>query len=83
MKQLADSSGGAVEVTDPTAMPEESFNWAGIGFRKTDQDFLDKFNAALKEYVGSEAMMSAVAEYGYGEPSLPGEQTTEWVCANR
>src|SRR5690606_11354117 len=34
MKQLADSSGGAVEVTDPTAMPEESFNWAGIGFRK-------------------------------------------------
>lgn len=83
MKQLADSSNGAVEASDPTAMPEESFNWAGIGFRKADQDFLDKFNAALKEYIGSEAMMSAVAEYGYGEASLPGDQTTEWVCANR
>ena len=83
MKQLADSSGGAVEVTDPNTMPEESFNWAGIGFRKDDQDFLDKFNAAMKEYLGSDEMLKAVAEYGYGEASLPGDKTTEWVCANR
>ena len=83
MKQLADSSGGTVEVTDPNAMPEESFNWAGIGFRKADQDFLDKFNAAQAEYLGSEEMLAAVAEYGYGEGSLPGDRTTEWVCANR
>jgi polar amino acid transport system substrate-binding protein len=83
MKQLADSSGGAVEATDPNAMPEDSFNWAGIGFRKADTDFLDKFNAAMKEYIGSDEMLAAVAEYGYGEGSLPGDRTTEWVCANR
>ena len=83
MKQLADNSGGAVEATDPSAMPESSFNWAGIGFRKADQAFLDKFNAALADYIGSEEMMSAVAEYGYGEGSLPGDRKTEWVCANR
>ena len=83
MKQLADSSGGAVEVTDPGAMPEASINWAGIGFRKEDQDFLAEFNAALKEYLGSEEMMKAVAEYGYDKGSLPGDKTTEWVCANR
>ena len=83
MKQLADSSGGAVDVTDPNVMPEDSFNWAGIGFRKADQDFLDKFNAAQKEYLGSADMLAAVAEYGYGEASLPGDVTTEWVCANR
>jgi polar amino acid transport system substrate-binding protein len=83
MKQLADSSGGAVDVTDPGAMPEDLVNWAGIGFRAADQDFLDKFNAELKNYVGSDEMMAAVAEYGYGEGSLPGDKTTEWVCANR
>lgn len=83
VKQLADSSGGAVQVTDPNAMPEDAVNWAGIGFRKDDQDFLAKFNEAQKEYLGSEAMMNAVAEYGYGEGSLPGDKTTEWVCANR
>jgi polar amino acid transport system substrate-binding protein len=83
MKQLADSSGGAVEVTDPNAMPESSFNWAGIGFRKADQAFLDMFNAAMKEYIGTDEMLAAVAEYGYGKASLPGDKTTAWVCANR
>lgn len=83
MKQLADSSNGAVEVTDPGAMPEDLVNWAGIGFRDADQDFLDKFNAELKNYVGSDAMMAAVEGYGYGEGSLPGDRATEWVCENR
>ena len=83
MKQLADSSNGAVEASDPNAMPEESFNWAGIGFRDADQDFVDAFNAAQAGYIGSPEMLAAVAEYGYGEGSLPGDVTTEWVCANR
>ncbi|MCA0273177.1 MAG: ectoine/hydroxyectoine ABC transporter substrate-binding protein EhuB [Proteobacteria bacterium] len=83
VKQLADSSGGELEVTDPAALPEASINWAGIGFRKEDQDFLDAFNAAQKEYLGTPEMMEAVKEYGYGEPTLPGDVTTEWVCANR
>ncbi|MCO6385994.1 ectoine/hydroxyectoine ABC transporter substrate-binding protein EhuB [Aliihoeflea sp. 40Bstr573] len=83
MKQLADNSGGAVEASDPSAMPEDSFNWAGIGFREADQEFLDKFNTALADYIGSEEMLAAVAEYGYGEGSLPGDQSTEWICANR
>jgi polar amino acid transport system substrate-binding protein len=83
MKQLADSSDGAVEVTDPSAMPEAAFNWAGIGFRKEDQEFLAEFNAALEAYLGSDAIMPAVAEYGYDESTLPGDKTTEWVCANR
>lgn len=83
MKQLADSSGGAVEIADSSAMPEESFNWAGVGFRKVDQDFLDRFNAAQAAYLGSPQMMAAVAEYGYSDAMLPGDKTTEWVCANR
>ncbi len=83
MKQLADSSDGAVDVSDPDAMPEELVNWAGIGFRKSDKAFLDAFNAELKNYIGSDEMMAAVSEYGYGKGSLPGDKTTEWVCANR
>lgn len=83
MAQLAASSDGKVEVTDPNALPEETFNWAGIGFRFEDQDFVDAFNVALADYVGSEQMMASVAEYGYTEDTLPGDRTTEWVCANR
>ena len=83
MKQLADSSDGKVEITDPSALPEESFNWAGVGFRQADQDFVDAFNAAQADYLGTPDMLAAVAEYGYSEAMLPGDVTTEWVCANR
>lgn len=83
VKQLADSTNGAVDVTDPGAMPQDAINWAGIGFRKGDQDFLDRFNQAQAEYLGTPEMLQAVAQYGYGEGSLPGDVTTQWVCANR
>lgn len=83
MKQLAASSEGTVAVTDPNALPEDTMNWAGIGFRKEDQDFLDKFNAAQKDYLGTPEMLASVQEYGYDEATLPGDKTTEWVCANR
>lgn len=83
MQQLADSPEGAVEVTDAGAMPEESMDWAWIGFRKDDADFVEAFNAAMADYLGSDEMLAAVEDYGYGEGSLPGDVTTEWGCANR
>ncbi len=72
-----------VEVTDPSALPDWTLNWVGIGFRDADKDFLEKFNAAQKEYLGSDAMLKAVAEYGYTKSQLPGDVATEWVCNNR
>ena len=80
---LSEESGGAVEPTDPTKNPEWTFNWVGIGFRKSDTDFLAAFNKALDEYLGTEEMMEAVAEYGYTKTQLPGDVSTEYVCNNR
>lgn len=74
---------GDIDVTDPSALPDWTLNWVGIAFRDEDQDFLDKFNAAQAEYLGSPEMLEAVAQYGYTESQLPGDVTTEWVCANR
>jgi len=82
-QQLAMNSNGAVEVTDPNKLPETSVNWIGIGFRKEDQAFVDKFNAAQKKYLGTPAMLQAVAQYGYTKASLPGDKTTAWVCQHR
>ena len=73
----------AVDVTDPSALPEWTLNWVGVGFRDADSDFLAEFNTALAEYIGSEEMMQTVAKYGYTERTLPGDKTTEWTCANR
>jgi polar amino acid transport system substrate-binding protein len=82
-KNLAEESGGDVEVTDPRALPEETLNWVGIAFRKSDQDFLEAFNAALADYLGSDEMMQAVAQYGYTDAQLPGDVTTQYACENR
>ena len=72
-----------VEVTDPSDLPEWTQNWVGIAFRDADKDFLEKFNAAQKEYLGSPEMMKSVKEYGYTKSQLPGDRTTDWVCNNR
>jgi polar amino acid transport system substrate-binding protein len=82
-QNLAAESGGEVDVTDPSMLPEWTLNWVGIAFRKDDADFLAAFNEALKGYIGSDAMMQAVAEYGYTGSQLPGDSTTEYACANR
>ncbi len=72
-----------IEVSDVSQLPDWTLNWASIGFRKADQDFVDAFNAAQEDWLGSEQMMALVAEYGYGPVNVPQDTTTEWVCANR
>lgn len=72
-----------VELGDNSKMPVWSKNFAAIGFRHDDADFLAKFNAALAGYVGSDEMMAKVADHEYTADHLPGDVTTEWACANR
>ncbi|TMV81717.1 ectoine/hydroxyectoine ABC transporter substrate-binding protein EhuB [Thioclava sp. BHET1] len=82
-KALAASSDGAVEVPPAAKMPESTVNWVGIAFRKGDADFVKAFDKAQKGYLGSDAMMAAMKPYGYDASSLPGDKTTQWVCAHR
>jgi len=79
VKEASDS----IEVTDPSALPDKYMNWVGIGFSNADGDFLKKFNAALKNYIGTKKMLKDVEPYGYTEAQLPGDMKTEWVCKNR
>lgn len=82
-QNLAKQSGGAVDVTDPSKLPDWTLNWVGIAFRKGDNDFLAAFNDAQKKHLGSDAMLKSVAEYGYTKAQVPGDVTTEFACANR
>ncbi|HUF88107.1 MAG TPA: ectoine/hydroxyectoine ABC transporter substrate-binding protein EhuB [Thermohalobaculum sp.] len=83
-QNLAEQSGGDIDVTDPNALPDYTLNWAGIAFRQGDADFVEAFDAALDGYLGSDEMMAAVAEYGYAEANIPDDSIeTSWVCENR
>lgn len=72
-----------IDLADSSQMEDWSKNYAAIGFRHEDQDFVEQFNAALAAYIGSDEMMALVAEHDYTEVHLPGDTTTEWACANR
>ena len=75
---------GKFEQTDATKMPKEVMNVVGIGFRKSDSDFKEEFNAALAKVKGGDKWMSSTAEYGYTAAQLPPEGfTTEYACANK
>ena len=79
-----DKSEGKFEVTDPAKLPEWTQNWVGIGFRKSDPDFLASFNEAMAKVIGGEKWMAAVAPYGYSELQLPGpDASTAYACAHR
>lgn len=82
-QNLAEQSDGAVEVTDPGMLPEWTLNWVGIGFRHADDAFVEAFNTALADYLGSDEMMQAVAQYGYTMSQLPDDATTEHACESR
>lgn len=72
-----------IELGDNSLMPIWSKNFAAIGFRHEDQDFLVGFNEALAAYIGTDEMMAKVADHEYGVDHLPGDTTAEWACANR
>lgn len=80
---LAKENSDAIEVTDPSKLPEWTLNWVGIAFRKSDQDFVNAFNKAQSAHLGSDEMLKSVAQYGYTKAQLPGDVTTEYACANR
>ena len=82
-QHLVDQSGGKIELADPTAMPDKTKQGVGIGFRKSDTDFLAAFNTALAEFIGTEEHLTAAAEYNYGKHHLPDGTTTAHYCANR
>ena len=79
MKEFADRD-DAVELADPFTPPVID-GYPGLAFLPSQQAEVDAFNAALKEYVGSEQMMESVGEYGYSEANLPDGTATATLCA--
>lgn len=81
IKDLAEKGGGDVEVATPFTAPDFTKGYSAFAFRKDDQAFVDAFNAAMKDYIGSPEFLAAVASFGYGEEQVPdGSVTTAELC---
>jgi polar amino acid transport system substrate-binding protein len=79
MKSFADKD-DAVELADPFTPPVID-GYPGLAFLPNQQEEVDAFNAALKEYIGSDEMMKSVGEYGYSKANLPDGTSTAELCA--
>lgn len=79
-EDMAKSSNGELEATNPDKMPDK--NYVAVGFRKSDADFVTKFNEAAASYVGSPEMMKATAADGYNSKMLPGDVKADEICKN-
>ena len=84
-KEHEEKTGGAFEVTDPKMMPKETVNVVGIGFRKSDEEFRQAFNAALAKVMANPGtMLERAGKYGYDKAQLPpADMTTEWACSTK
>ena len=84
-KEHEEKTNGAFEVTDPKLMPKETVNVVGIGFRKSDNEFREAFNAALAKVLANPSkMLERAGKYGYDKAQLPPpDMTTEWACSTK
>ena len=84
-KEHEEKTGGQFEVTDPKLMPKETLNVVGIGFRKSDEEFRQAFNAALAKVLANpDTMLERAGQYGYDRAQLPpASMTTEWACSTK
>lgn len=76
---------GRTEVAEPFHQPsgkELSYvGYGGIVFRKSDTRLLEAWNREQREFVGSAAHRSLLAQFGLGEDALPGNVSTEMILS--
>ncbi|WP_018240939.1 transporter substrate-binding domain-containing protein [Ensifer sp. BR816] len=69
----------SVETASPYT-PWGKPGYPSVAFASNEQATVDAFNAALKDYMGSDEMLKAVSQYGYTKGHLPGNVTTDELC---
>ncbi|NIR31389.1 MAG: ectoine/hydroxyectoine ABC transporter substrate-binding protein EhuB [Gammaproteobacteria bacterium] len=82
MKDLADKGGDDVQLAQPFDAPDFTKGWSAYAFREDDTGFLNAWNKAQAEFIGTNEFWNIVKKYGYTKTHLPSEGfTTAKLCA--
>lgn len=83
IRQIIASDPGGVESTPVFAevAGKVAVSHGAFAFRPEDAEFVEAFNAALKEFVGSDAHIAIMEKHGMSADELPISTTAE-LCAN-
>jgi polar amino acid transport system substrate-binding protein len=49
--------------------------------RQADKELLEAINAALGDFINTKDHLELVKRFGFSEQQLPGDKTTEEICA--
>ena len=78
---LGKSGDAEIELARPFSDPVIDGNsikgYGAFGFRQEDVEFLEAFNAELKDFIGSPEHLELVEPFGFSGDTLPGDVTTE------
>ena len=77
IKQIAAQGGPAFDIVGP--VPEIPVTGAGVGFRKSDQSFVDQYNAELKNIQGSGEFDTILSKWGF-DPELVKKTSAAELC---
>ncbi|AYG64102.1 ectoine/hydroxyectoine ABC transporter substrate-binding protein EhuB [Rhizobium jaguaris] len=69
----------SLELADPYTSPDPA-GYPAFAFLPSQQAEVDAFNAAMKDYIGTDAMLAAVSKYGYTKKNLPNGTKTADLC---
>jgi polar amino acid transport system substrate-binding protein len=79
MKALAAKGGKAVEAINNFDDDAAHTGYGAFVFRKQDQDLRDAVNAALKQWLGTEAHLKVVAPFGFERANLTNKTVEDIV----
>ncbi|RLQ85024.1 ectoine/hydroxyectoine ABC transporter substrate-binding protein EhuB [Planomicrobium sp. Y74] len=69
------------DVEQPIVDGEEVIGYGAAVFHPDDQDLLERYNEILAEFKESGRLLELMEPFGFTEANLPGDITTEELCA--
>jgi polar amino acid transport system substrate-binding protein len=73
----------ATPFNDPIVNGATVRGYGAFGFRKEDADLRDAFNKVLKDFIGSREHLALIKQFGFTAQELPGNVTTDELCAGK
>ncbi len=68
---------------DPIINGKEIIGYGAFVLRKEDKSLLNRFNAELENFIGSQEHLATVKPFGFTKRELPGKITAEEICASK
>lgn len=69
------------DVEQPTVDGEEVIGYGAAVFHPEDEELLERYNEILAEFKESGKLLELMEPFGFTEANLPGDVTTEELCA--